>query len=634
LKFNESVIGVMNVAYEYPHDFSADELGILERLADQAAVALRNARIYEYVSSDRRNVQLLYDLTNTLVSTVDQDEILQQAINLTTRALRAASGEVFLIDRVTGKLQLVAHSNRDDVAFDERRRPLYDDVNRGLEAWVVENKSPVRITDTEADPRWVKVEAADPSIMSALSAPITTGDEILGVITLLSEMRMQIAQLDLLASISKQVGLALSNAQKFHQVERRLAELSALQEVAKVVNSRLEMQELLNEVVDQVGEVLGYEIVGLYLVEGELLKWRAGHGLPGEQVQERKLSEGIIGRVARTNEAAFVPDVTTDPDYIVGFLESKSEIVVPLSKGEIVIGVLNVESSEIGGLDENDLRLLLLLADQVLSAIENATLYDRLQVHTSELEQTVEDRTSELAEALDQARVAERLKTQFVADVSHELRTPLANIRLYLELLNFGNPERGKEYLDTLARETDRLVILIEDLLAISRLDTGTAMPNLKAHDLNNLVHRLVEDRQRLFSENSLEIHLEASENLPQVMIDGDMITQAVANLITNSMNYTRPGGSITLHTDLQEADGHNWATLRVVDTGIGIAPEEEARVFERFYRGQAGRRMQVEGTGLGLAISKEILDRHGGRITLKSEVNKGTEFTVWLPLN
>jgi signal transduction histidine kinase len=180
------------------------------------------------------------------------------------------------------------------------------------------------------------------------------------------------------------------------------------------------------------------------------------------------LTEGIIGRVATTNTPAFVPDVCQDPDYFVGFPSSKSEIAVPLSKGDIVIGVLNVESSQIGGLDESDLRLLLLLADQVLVAIENATLYDQLRAHTSKLEHTVQERTAALAEALEDARSAERLKTQFVADVSHELRTPLANIRLYLELLNFGNPDRMQEYLDTLTRETDRLVILIEDLLAIS----------------------------------------------------------------------------------------------------------------------------------------------------------------------
>jgi two-component system sensor histidine kinase VicK len=109
----------------------------------------------------------------------------------------------------------------------------------------------------------------------------------------------------------------------------------------------------------------------------------------------------------------------------------------------------------------------------------------------------VNARTADLENALEDARVAERMKSQFVADVSHELRTPLTNMRLYIDLLNFGNPERFSDYLEILTREMDRLVILIEDLLAISRLDSGTTNPNLRPMNLNLLVSSLVEDRQR-----------------------------------------------------------------------------------------------------------------------------------------
>ena len=393
------------------------------------------------------------------------------------------------------------------------------------------------------------------------------------------------------------------------------------------------MEVLLDELVEQVWQVLGYEIVEIYLVEGEILKLKAAKGSNEALAHEQHWSEGIIGRVTRTNEAAYLPDVSKDPDYIVGYPNSKSEIVVPLSKGDIVIGVLNVESPELGGLGENDLQLLILLADQVLVAIENATLYDRLQKHSSQLERLVEERTSELAGALEQARVAERLKTQFVADVSHELRTPLANIGLYLELLNFGNPERAADYLETLTRETDRLSILIEDLLAISRLDSGTSSPNLKPEDLNALIQGLVNDRQLLLAEKSLNINLEMIDHLPHVMVDNGMITQAIASLMTNAMHYTRAGGTISIKTSVQSWENEDWITLTVADTGIGIPPEEQERVFERFYRGKANRMMPAPGTGLGLAISKEIVDRHHGRISLQSEIDKGSEFTIWLPI-
>ncbi|MCH7589038.1 MAG: GAF domain-containing protein [Chloroflexi bacterium] len=634
LKIGEQVVGVMNVAYEQPHEFSPEELRVLELLAVQAAIALQNASLYEEVSTDRRRLRLLYEVTNALVSEYDSSVILQKAIDLTTTALKASSGEAFLLDRLTGELRLAAQSPKRELSVDDRGELIKRHLAEGLEGWVASHRVPVWIPNVNHDPRWLNIDDFRTNVSSALCVPIQAGEDLLGVISILSEDYLNEDQLDLLNAISKQVALALSNALKFHRVERGLAELSALQQVGRVVNSRLEMQSLLDEVVEQVRQVLGYEIVEIYLVEGEMLQLKAAKGSEDGLAHEMHWSEGIIGRVTRTNQAAYIPDVSKDPDYVVGYPDSKSEIVVPLSKGDIVIGVLNVESPELGGLGESDLQLLILLADQVLVAVENATLYNRLQKHSSQLERLVEERTSELAEALEQARVAERLKTQFVADVSHELRTPLANIRLYLELLNFGNPERSGEYLETLLRENDRLAILIEDLLAISSLDTGTAMPNLKAEDLNTLVHRLVMDRKRMLAEKSLKLNLEMGDQLPNVMVDEGMITQVIASLMTNAMHYTRAGGTISINTKIQSWEDEEWVTLTVADTGIGIPPEEQERVFERFYRGKASRMLPVPGTGLGLAISKEIVDRHHGHISLQSKVDQGSEFTVWLPLH
>ena len=136
-----------------------------------------------------------------------------------------------------------------------------------------------------------------------------------------------------------------------------------------------------------------------------------------------------------------------------GWPETKSEIAVPLRKDDVIIGVLNVESPLIDGFSMDDVRGLTLLADQLTVAVENAALYERLQGHAATLESLVESRTAELAEALDKAQEADRLKTRFVSDVSHELRTPLSNIRLYLDLLEKGKSERFAAYLRTLNRE-------------------------------------------------------------------------------------------------------------------------------------------------------------------------------------
>jgi two-component system OmpR family sensor kinase len=298
----------------------------------------------------------------------------------------------------------------------------------------------------------------------------------------------------------------------------------------------------------------------------------------------------------------------------------------------VVVGVLNIESPVRGGLTESDLRVLTLLADQLSVAIENAALYDRLRQYTLQLENMVAERTAKLAEALQAAREADQLKTRFVADVSHELRTPLTNIRLYLELLETAEGEKAQAYMATLNRETDRLVDLIEDLLSISRLDAGTAVMAARPVDLNSMARSLVDDRRRLLADRVIRLQFEPQADLPRVSVDEHMLNQVVANLLTNAMNYTQEGGAIIVSTKSEMVDGAPWVTLTVADTGSGIPAEEQARVFERFFRGAASRQLGVPGTGLGLAICQEILRRHDGRITLESAPGKGTAFTIWLP--
>jgi signal transduction histidine kinase len=605
--------------------FTSNDLELLEIFANQVSTALETETLGKSKRYRRDVLAALHEASIRLTSSLELqsvlDEILDQALKLTA----ADDAHIFIFD--VGRLSFGAARWADERKTEPYSEPRED----GITYTVAQTGERIVTADVNKHPlfkEWMWGGAI-------ASFPLRIDEQVVGVMNIAFEKPhvFEEGELRVLELFAVQAAIALQNARKFHESARRLAQLSALQQVGKVVNSRLEMQILLDEIVQQMWQVLGYEIVEIYLIDGDTIHLRAAHGSGGKPDHTMQLDEGIIGRVARTNTPAFVPDVSQDPDYVVGFPSSKSEIVVPLSKGEIVIGVLNVESPDIGGLDDSDLRLLLMLADQVLVAIENATLYDRLREHTVELENTVQERTAALESALVVARGAERVKTQFVADVSHELRTPLANIRLYLELLNYGNPDRTQEYLDTLTRETDRLVILIEDLLAISRIDTGTASPNFKGENLNILVQSLMEDRQRLLAERSLEVQLEFEDDLPSVRIDEQMITQAVSHILTNAMQYSKPGGLISLKTETQQIEDRDWVVLTIRDTGIGIPPEELERVFERFFRGRTSRLLSIPGTGLGLAITKEILDRHGGRITAESQVDAGSGFHIWLPV-
>ena len=632
LRVGAQVLGVLNLAFNHPRPFPSAELDDLQLLADQASLAIQNASLFAQADSERQRLRLLSDVGRQLAASTDPEALLLEAVSMTTLSLGGRSGSAFLLDPDGTRLRLAATCREDGLPLADLTDKLDISLDRGLEGWVATHRTACLVDDVRHDDRWLRVPGVDDLGGSAISAPLLVEDRPLGVMTILGAAPFTQDHLDLLEAIARQVALALSNAGRYRQVERRLQEQEVVQQVAQVISRRLEMQPLLEEVCGQVADVLGYPNVEILLVEGEELVMRAAKGAEHAVGLRMPLKRGIVGRVARSDRVAFVPDVRVDPDYVVAIATTRSEIVVPLHKGNLVIGVLNVESPVPYGLTEDDARLLSLIADQVSVAIENAALYDRLRRHSAELEHTVAERTARLAEALERATQSDLLKTQFVADVSHELRTPLTNIRLYLELISQASRDRFAEYLETLNRETERLVDLIEDLLAISRLDAGTHPPELAPLDLNALARGLVADRRRLFDERRVRLSFEPDPDLPGVLADGRMLSQVLANLMTNAMHYTLAGGQVGLSTKPGAKDGARWATLRVTDTGLGIPEDEQSHVFERFYRGTASRRMGTPGTGLGLSICKEILDRHGGHIELHSRVGEGSTFILWLP--
>jgi PAS domain S-box-containing protein len=240
---------------------------------------------------------------------------------------------------------------------------------------------------------------------------------------------------------------------------------------------------------------------------------------------------------------------------------------------------------------------------------------------------------TELETAREQAQAADRAKSEFLSNVSHELRTPLTSIKLYSNLLQNGRPERQPTYLASIDREVERLQILIEGVLTISRLDLGQLTPNVRSVDLNGLLQILHQDRHILFEKQGLTLTLH-TEPLPPVKADPRLIEQVITNLLTNAMNYTPSGGTVSLSTMQIEEHHAAWATIGIKDTGLGIAAEEQQHLFKRFRRGTASQVTQIPGTGLGLAICQEIVNLHRGRITVESYEGVGSTFTVWLPLD
>jgi signal transduction histidine kinase len=224
-----------------------------------------------------------------------------------------------------------------------------------------------------------------------------------------------------------------------------------------------------------------------------------------------------------------------------------------------------------------------------------------------------------------------RMKSRFVSNVSHELRTPIATIKLLAHLMQ-QQPEKWDEYLKPLMREAEHQAKLVRDILEISRVDAGRLELRLKPTSFNELAEMAVVNHENQAQEHGLTLECHAAERDPVVLADSQWMTQVMNNLMSNAIRYTPGGGTITVSAGTKVADGRSWATVTVSDTGMGIPEEELPYIFDRFFRGEEPRTMQISGTGLGLAILKEIVELHGGRVTVESEVDRGSSFTVWLP--
>jgi two-component system phosphate regulon sensor histidine kinase PhoR len=214
--------------------------------------------------------------------------------------------------------------------------------------------------------------------------------------------------------------------------------------------------------------------------------------------------------------------------------------------------------------------------------------------------------------------------------VSHELRTPLSLIKGFVETLLEGaknDPEKCTRFLQTIEKHTDRLTFLIEDLLAISRLESGQVVMNLHQVDLREQTQRVVDDLRARAAEKNVRLENGVPAGLTG-RADADRLQQVLTNLVENAIKYGRANGRVTLGG---RADDHR-VEMWVEDDGPGIPPEARERVFERFYRVDRARSRETGGTGLGLSIVKHIVQAHGGEVWLKSDIGSGTTFFFTLP--
>jgi two-component system phosphate regulon sensor histidine kinase PhoR len=232
---------------------------------------------------------------------------------------------------------------------------------------------------------------------------------------------------------------------------------------------------------------------------------------------------------------------------------------------------------------------------------------------------------------LTRVRQLENTRRDFVANVSHELRTPLSMIKGYVETLIDGakdDPAVALKFLQTIEKHADRLTFLIEDLLTISKLESGQIVMNLQTVELGSVVSRVLEDLQSRADEKNIKLQNFLPEKT-EVKADADRLEQVLFNLVDNAIKYGRNDGAVAVECKVVD---DKFVQLSVRDDGPGIPDEAKERVFERFYRIDRARSREAGGTGLGLSIVKHIVQSHGGEVWVESELGKGSTFCFTLP--
>jgi PAS domain S-box-containing protein len=415
-------------------------------------------------------------------------------------------------------------------------------------------------------------------------------------------------------------------------LERRAKGLAALNKASQAMASTLELRVLLGRVMEQAKSLLDAEAAFMLLRTavldegGHELVFAAVTGSASEKLVGTRLpiATGVAGWVIREKQSALVADAQSDPrfdnriDAVTG-MTTRSVLVVPLLFQDTTQGALEAVNKVNGTFDQDDLEMLEALASSAAIAIENARLY------ATELQ-----RTAALARALEQQRELDRLQREFIQNVSHELRTPLTLIRGHAELLEAGElgdlQAAQQKSASVISRRTQMLSKLVDDIIAVLTIEAQ----KLKREPLSlaQLVRTSMADFQAAAETAGLTLSAEIAPDLPLVAGDSVALHRMLDNLVSNALKFTLAKGRVTMRL----FRGEDTVTLQVSDTGVGVPNDRLERIFERFYQVDGSTTRRYGGVGLGLALVKEIVEAHGGQITVASQVGQGTTFTVSLP--
>lgn len=569
-------LGILNLDSKTPNAYDENSAATVDAFANQAAIALDNARLYEETRQRADELAILYELSLATAHTVKANELIDKTIQTIAQTLYPVSFAFALLEEKSGQLLLHPTSHGVPAATIPQPIPL-DHSIMGL---VIHSGRPKIVNDVRKETHY---HSLDNRIRSEVCVPLVIRGQVVGVINAESDQPHQFSLTDVrfLTTLAGQVAIAIERTQLYENLQRYASHLA--QEVAA------RTQELQTER-DRTLAIL--EAAG----EGVVLTNLSGHILYINPAMERLSGysrEECHGQPSRLFGSGLTPE------------HLYREMWQTINSGNPWHG-------------------------ELINKHKSGAFYD-VSITITPLFDTNHQLSGFVAIESDISRFkeVERLKSDFITNVSHELRTPLTNIRTYVSLLARTRPERWAHYLKVIHDETERLTRLIEDLLDLSRLESGKTSFNLQWANLRQLIDEVLDVFEVEFKVKEMKLVVNVPAGLPPLWCSPSHVVQVITNLIANALAYTPAGGQIGVTAGQDEPE---MVWFQISDTGTGIAPEEMPRLFERFFRGRAANQSRSPGTGLGLAISKEIVAQLGGEIGVASQPEQGTTFTIWLP--